>query len=225
MSSGWMFFWLPPRTGEPLRLRAQIRRHADGVMDDHDTRPGPRARGCRQVAAQPPRGWDLNLAHGRPPGPPPGGTLNPPAGSPARPRQGSCVNQVSPGPSAQPPAGIGPGPHPHRYAHMPPTVRGVQPTILPVGVFRIERVACPHTYALTGMFTCGLETERAPLGERPSVVMYDQRQAVSVSVHVPGRTIALDRGAGEVMPAKPRRGDGRGVSGPQVRQGACGVPG
>src|SRR5512146_729808 len=89
-----------PRTCQPFRLRAQIRRHADGVMNDHNTRPGPRARGCRQVAAQSSRGWDLDLAHGCPPGSLPGGTLNPPACSPARPRQGSWVKQVSPGPSA-----------------------------------------------------------------------------------------------------------------------------
>ena len=74
-------------------------------MNDHDTRPGPGTRRCRQVAAQSPRGRDLDLAHVGPPDPLPGGAPNPAAGSPARPRQGSCMNQVSPGPSARSPAG------------------------------------------------------------------------------------------------------------------------
>ncbi len=54
-------------------------------MNDHDTRPGPRARRCHQIAAQSPRGWDLDLAHAGPPDSPPGGTPDQPrfAGPPA----------------------------------------------------------------------------------------------------------------------------------------------
>ena len=45
-----------PRTCQPFRLRAQIRRHADGVANHHDTRPGPgdywqASPGSRTIAA------------------------------------------------------------------------------------------------------------------------------------------------------------------------------
>ena len=84
-----------PRTGQPFRLRAQIRRHADGVMNDHNTRPGPRARGCRPGS----RAIAAGLGSGPRPWPPSwfaaGGTPVLAAGSPAYPRQGSCANQIS----------------------------------------------------------------------------------------------------------------------------------